>query len=49
MWKEEMLLHKALSRSHQEGFSRDAKLVQKAREEYYWETAHTLTMKLHVT
>ena len=35
--KEEMLLHKALSRSHQEAFSRDSKLVQKAREDYYWE------------
>ena len=32
-----MLLHKALSRSHQEAFSRDSKLVQKAREEYYSE------------
>ena len=35
--KEEMLLHKALSRSHQETFSRDSKLVKKARKEYYWE------------
>ena len=33
--KEEMLLHKALSRSHQEAFSRDSKLVQKVREDYY--------------
>ena len=32
-----MLLHKALSRSCQEAFSRDSKLVWKAREEYYWE------------
>ena len=32
-----MLLHKALSGSHQEAFSRDSKLVQKAREDYYWE------------
>ena len=32
-----MLLHKALSRNHQEAFSRDSKLVQKAREEYYQE------------
>ena len=30
-----MLLHKALSRSHQEAFSQDSKLVQKAREHYY--------------
>ena len=36
-WEEEMLLHEALSRSHQEAFSRDSKLVWKAREEYYWE------------
>ena len=35
--KEETLLHKALSRSHQEAFSRDSKLVQKVREDYYWE------------
>ena len=33
--KEEMLLHKALSRSHQEAFSRDSKLVQRVREDYY--------------
>ena len=32
-----MLLHKALSRRHQEAFSRDSKLVQKVREDYYWE------------
>ena len=32
-----MLFHKALSRSHQEAFSRDSKLVQKAREDYYQE------------
>ena len=32
-----MLLHKALSRSHQEAFSRDSKLVQKARQDYYRE------------
>ena len=32
-----MLLHKALSRSYQEAFSRDSKLVQKARVEYYQE------------
>ena len=32
-----MLLHKALTRSHQEDFSRDSKLVQKAREDYYQE------------
>ena len=35
--KEEMFLHKVLSRSHQKAFSRDSKLVQKAREEYYQE------------
>ena len=35
--KEEMLLYKALSRSQQEAFSKDSKLVQKPREEYYWE------------
>ena len=34
-WKEEMLLHKALSRGHQEAFSRDSRLVQKVRENYY--------------
>ena len=32
-----MLLHKALSRSHWEAFSRDSKLVQKVREDYYQE------------
>ena len=32
-----MLLHKALLRSHQEPFSRDSKLVQRAREDYYRE------------
>ena len=36
-WKEKILLHKALSRSHQEAFSKDSKLVQKAREDYYQE------------
>ena len=36
-WKEEMPFHKALSRSHQEAFSRDSRLVQKAREDYYQE------------
>ena len=35
--KEEMLFHKALSRSHQEAFSRDSRLVQKVREDYYQE------------
>ena len=35
--KEEMLFHKALSRSHQDTFSRDSRLVQKVREDYYWE------------
>ena len=34
--KEEMPLHKALSRSCQEAFSRDSRLVQKAREDYFW-------------
>ena len=49
-WKEEMPLHKDLSRSHQEAFRRDSKLVQKAREEYYWENCpHASTMKLPVT
>ena len=33
--KEEMLLHKALSRSCQEAFHSDSKLVQRVREEYY--------------
>ena len=33
--KEEITLHKALSRSHQEAFSRDSRLVWKAREDYY--------------
>ena len=32
-----MLLYKALSRSHQEAFSRDSKLVQKVREDFYQE------------
>ena len=32
-----MLLHKVLSRSHQEAFSRDSRLMQKAREDYYQE------------
>ena len=32
-----MLLHKALSKSHQEAFSRDSKLVQKVREDYHQE------------
>ena len=36
-WKEEMPFHKALSRSHQEAFSRDSRLVWKAREDYYQE------------
>ena len=31
------LLYKALSRSHQEAFSRDSKLVQKVGEDYYQE------------
>ena len=35
--KEEMPLHKALSRSQQEAFSRDSWLVCKVREEYYQE------------
>ena len=35
--KEEIFLHKALSKSHQEAFSRDSKLVQKVREDYYHE------------
>ena len=34
-WKEEMPLHKALSRSHQEAFSRDSRLVHKARKDYF--------------
>ena len=33
--KEETPLHKALSRSHQETFSRDSRIVQKAREDYF--------------
>ena len=33
--KEEMPFHKALSWSCQEAFSRDSRLVQKAREDYY--------------
>ena len=32
-----MPFYKALSRSHQEAFSRDSRLVQKAREDYYQE------------
>ena len=36
-WKEIVPFHKALSRSHQEAFSRDFRLVQKAREDYYQE------------
>ena len=32
-----MLLHKALSRSCQEALSRDSKLVQNVREDYYQE------------
>ena len=36
-WKEGLPLHKVLTRSHHEAFSRDTKLVQKAREEYYQE------------
>ena len=32
-----MLFHKALSRSHQEAFSRDSRLVPKMREDYYQE------------
>ena len=35
--KEEMPFHKALSRSYQEVFSRDSRLVWKAREDYNWE------------
>ena len=35
--KEESPLFKVLSRSHQEAFSRDSKLVWKAREEYFQE------------
>ena len=35
--KEESPLHKILSRSHQEALSRDSKLMQKSREEYFWE------------
>ena len=31
-----MSLHKVLSRSHQEAFSRDSRLVQNAREDYFW-------------
>ena len=36
-WKEEMLFHKALSRSHQVAFSRDSRLLQRVREHSYWE------------
>ena len=32
-----MPFHKTLSRSHQKAFSRDSRLVQKAREDYYRE------------
>ena len=35
--KEEMPLHKALTRSQQEAFNRDSQLVHKVREEYYQE------------
>ena len=35
--QEEMLFYKALSRSCQEAFSRDSRLVQKVREDYYQE------------
>ena len=35
--KEETPFHKTLPRSHQEAFSRDSRLVQKAREDYYQE------------
>ena len=31
-----MPLHNALSKSHQEAFSRDSRLVWKAREDYFW-------------
>ena len=34
--KEEIPLHKALSRNCQKAFSRDSRLVQKAREDYFW-------------
>ena len=34
-WKEETPHHKALSRSCQEAFSRDSRLVWKAREDYF--------------
>ena len=34
-WKDEMSFHKALPRSHWEAFSRDSRLVQQAREDYY--------------
>ena len=36
-WKEKTFFHKTMSRSHQEAFSRDSRLVQKAREDYYQE------------
>ena len=41
-----MLLHKALSRSHQEAFSRDSKLVQRVREDYYQENHPCLDCKI---
>ena len=34
-WVEKMSFHKALSRSCQQAFSRNSRLVQKAREDYY--------------
>ena len=46
--KEEMPLHKALSRSCQEAFSRDSRLVWKAREDYFWETDCTSIVRIPV-
>ena len=34
--KEEMPLHKALSRSHQEAFNRNSRLMPKERGEFFW-------------
>ena len=44
--KKEMLLHKVLSRSWQEAFSRDSKLVQKTKEDYCWENC-LLSSEIH--
>ena len=39
-------LCKTLSRSHQEAFNRDSRLIQKAREDYFQRTSHTSKMRI---